>query len=810
MAAFRQDCAYTLRRLAAAPGFVLAVVLSIGIGIATNTTIFSIVSRFVLQPPPISNPGTLLSLHATHDGDACCNNFSWPTYTDVRDQAKSFSGIAAYYELLPASIGGKGEPERVWGQAATANYFDVAGPGMTLGRGFAANEEHASVIVLGYRLWQRRFASDTAIIGKAVNLSGHVFTVVGVAPLAFHGLDLILDPEFWVPLGNLEQLAANAPNRSDRGYHWLAVIGRLRDGVGASQASAELKTLAGHYATAHPDTDKGNGFLLTAAGSLPPRDRSTILTFLGILSVAVLLVLAIACANVANLLLAKGVARQREMAIRIALGAARRQLMRQMLTESVLLALGGGVVGILLALWATGALSAFHLPTPVPLDLSIAVDLRALLYAFALSVVTGLLLGIVPAWIASRPVLTRALKGEDVLARPGRRVNLRNVLVVAQIAMSLVLLCGTGLLLRSLQNASSIDVGFRSRGLLMMSIDPRVHGYTAERTVQFLTQLRERIAALPGVQSVAATDFVPLSGGHVSNGFSVVGQPNSQTPPTVDMYMATQGYFETLGIPRLMGRDFAHETANGQKVGIVNEAFVKQLFHGENPIGRHVNGAGVDYEIVGVVKNIKSRTIGEDTRPVLFRSLAQSIGSDPSFLGYQLIVQQQGDSAAVANEMRRQIHTLDPAMAVYHEETMEEHLRSALFLPRLAGTLFGVFGITGLVLAIVGLYGIMSYSVSRRTREIGIRIALGAQLGTIERLIVRQGMLLTMFAVALGLPAALLGAKFSSSFLYGVRPHDTVTFLIVPMLLIIVALLACWIPARRAARVDPQSALRYE
>jgi predicted permease len=752
-------------------------------------------------------------------GDECCNNFSWPTYLDVRDQAKSFSGVAAYYELLPASIGGKGDPERVWGQGATANYFEVARLGMTFGRGFLPSEEHQPVIVLGHRLWQRRFASDPNIIGKPITLSGHPYTVVGVAPPAFHGLDLILDPEFWVPLGNVgklapvsnvDQLAPDTPSPTDRENHWLAVIGRLTPGVTVSQAAAELHTLAGHYAKAYPKTDKGGGFLLTQAGSLPPRDRSMVLMFLGLLSFAVLLVLCIACANVANLLLAKSVARQREMAVRIALGASRRQLLRQMLLESVLLSFGGGVLGILLALWATGALSAFHVPAPVPLDLSIAVDWRVLLYTFALSVVTGLLLGIVPAWIASRPVLTSALKGEESLARPGRRVNLRSILVVVQIAMSLVLLCGTGLLLRSLQNASSIDIGFRSRGLLMMSVDPRVHGYTPERTTQFLTQLRERVAALPGVISVAATDSVPLSGGNRSDGFSVVGQRTQEPIPIVDLFMATPGYFETLGIPRVMGRDLAQESSTGRKVGIVNQAFVTQLFHGENPIGQHVNGAGVDYEIIGVVKNIKSRTIGEATRPVLFRSIAQSTGSDPSFLGYQLIVRYKGDAATVANQVRNQIHSLDPAMAVYNAETMEEHLRSALFLPRLAGTLFGIFGIIGLMLATVGLYGIMSYSVSRRTREIGIRIALGAQIGAVERLIVRQGMLLTTIALALGLPAALVAAKFSSSFLYGVHPHDLVTFVTVPLFLIATALLACWIPAQRAARVDPQTALRYE
>jgi predicted permease len=343
----------------------------------------------------------------------------------------------------------------------------------------------------------------------------------------------------------------------------------------------------------------------------------------------------------------------------------------------------------------------------------------------------------------------------------------------------------------------------------MVSVDPRVHGYTPERTTQFLTQLRERVAALPGVTSVAATDSVPLAGGNRSDGFSVAGRPAEEVP-IVDLFMATPGYFETLGIPRLMGQDFARESPTGQKVGIVNQAFVAQLFHGQNPIGQHVNGAGVDYQIIGVVGNIKSRTIGEETRPVLFRSLAQSTGSDPSFLGYELIVRYQGNSAAVANEVRSQIHALDPAMAVYNAETIEEHLRSALFLPRLGGTLFGAFGIIGLLLAAIGLYGIMSYSVSRRTREIGIRIALGAQIGAVQRLIVRQGMLLAAAAVVLGLPAALVLAKFSSSFLYGILPHDLVTFLTVPLLLLGIALVACWIPARRAARVDPQRALRYE
>jgi predicted permease len=805
---------YTFRRLSKSPGLVLAVVFSIGLGIAANSTIFSMVSRFVLKPPPVGKPGTLIALHTTHDGDVCCNNFPWPLYTDVRDQSKSFSGLAAYYELLPASIGGSGEPERVWGQSATANYFDVTQLHMTLGRGFLGSEENQQVIVLGHRLWRRRFASDPAIIGKSITLSGHPFTVVGIAPAGFRGLDLILDPQFWIPLGNVEALAPSVPGRNLRYAHWIDVIGRLKPGVTQSQASAELHTLAQNYARAYPATDKGNGFYLDQADSLPPRDKSTILLFLAALSIVVLLVLGIACANVVNLLLAHAASRQREMAVRIALGARRSQLLLQMLIESVILALGGGLVGTALSLWATSALAAFHVPAPVPLDLTLSLDWRVLLYTFALSVGTGLLFGLIPAWIAfqtaTRPILVCALKGEDALARPGRRITLRNTLVVAQIAMSIVLLSATGLFLRSLEHASTIDIGFRSRNVLMVSVDPRVHGYTPEHTTQFLTELRDRVVALPGVISVAATDSVPLAGGNRSDGMQVEGQKNPRSTPSAELYMATPGYFETLGIPRIAGRDFANESPTAPKVAIVNQAFVQQLFPGQNPIGQHVSGGGVTYEIIGVTKNIKSRFINEDDRPVLFRSLAQSTASDPAFLGYTLIVHSQGGTANLLSAVRQQIHALDPAMAVYNAETIEEHLRSALFLPRLAGTLFGIFGFIGLVLAAVGLYSVMSYAVSRRTREIGIRIALGAQPAAIHRLILRQGMLLTLIALAVGLPAALAATKLFNSFLYGVRPHDIVTFTLVPIFLATVALAACWLPARRAAKVDPQTTLRYE
>jgi len=813
MTIFKQDLAYTLRRLSRSRGFAFAVIVSIGLGIAANATIFSIVSRFVLRPAPVGDPSSLLTLHTLHDGDQCCNAFPEPVFKDVRDQARSFTGVAAYNELVPASIGGQGEPERIWGQATSANFFSVLQIPMTLGRGFLDNEEQHQVIVLSHRLWQRRFGSDLAIAGKAVTLSGRPYTVVGVAPADFRGLDLILDSEFWVPLGNVNSLVPNLPDRESRYQHWLQVAARLRPGVTRTQTAAELNTLAHRLASVYPASDKGNGFRFEQAGSLPPRDKSTILLFLAALSVVVLLVLFIACANVANLVLAQTIGRQRDMAVRLALGATRGRILRQMILESVLLSFAGGVLGILLSLWATQALSTFHLPAPVPLDLKLKIDWRVLIYTFALSVGAGLFFGIAPMWAASRPRLSNALRGEDAFALPGRKWTLRNTLIVAQIAMCAVLLTATGLFLRSLQQAANIDIGFRSSGIVSLQIDPRVNGYTPERTVQFFHQLHEGIAAQPGVTSAVITDTVPLSGGGRSDGMHAVIKPKSvasQLDPTVELYMATPGYFEALGIPRLSGRDFASESSTGPKVAIVNQAFVQRIFGTENPIGQRVADGDIVYQIIGVVGNIKSRTLGEETRPVLFRSLDQSVASHPAFMGYSIIVRSANDSAQIVNAVRRQIRILDPSIAVYNIQTMQEHLRDAFFLPRLAATLFGVFGVIGLMLAAVGLYGVTSYTVSRRTREIGIRMALGAQAGQVQRLIVRQGMILAAIAVVIGMPAAFALSRLFTSVLYGIHNNDPVTFVAVPLFLVTIALAASWLPARRAATVNPQIVLRSE
>jgi predicted permease len=743
-------------------------------------------------------------------GDRCCNNLPWPVYNDLRSDAKSFTDFAAYYFPVPASLGGNGEPERAWGEAVSTNFFDVTQIRMVAGRGFAASEDTQAMIILGERLWRRRFNGDASLVGKSVDLSGRRFTVVGIAPAAFHSIDQILDTEFWVPLGTAADLVPNLPHRSARDYHWLMVVGRLKPGVSRSQADAELANLAARYAASYPATDKDTGFRTELAGSLPPFFRSTVFIFITALAVVVLLVLAIASANVANLLFAQAAARQREMAVRVALGATRARLRRQMLMESTLLSVGGGAFGVFFSLRATQLLSSVRLPSPVPLDLTVDMDSRVLFFTFLLSLVSGLLLGMAPAWAASRPQLTNALKGEDALARPGRRWSLRNVLVVGQIAMSVVLLSATILFLRNLESAATIDVGFQSRGVLLVSVDPRVNGYSAERTTGFLERLRLRASTLPGVTSAVCTDQPPLSGGHRSDGFTIAGREDYNAVPNAELYMASSGYFETMGIPLLAGRDFADERPDGPRVAIVNKAFAQRMFGNANPIGQRVHGGSWDYEIIGVAGNVKSRSLGEDTRAVLYRPLAQSIGEDPSVMGYTLVVRTAGNPAALAEAVRRQVYALDPAMAIYNEETMDEHLRTAYFLPRLAAELFGVFGGIGLILAAIGLYGVMSYSVSRRTREIGIRMAMGAQRGVVQRFVLRQGLVLTAIALAIGFPAAWMLTRLAASFLYGIAPHDAWTFISAPVFLCVVALVACWIPARRAASIHPMKALRTE
>jgi predicted permease len=541
---------------------------------------------------------------------------------------------------------------------------------------------------------------------------------------------------------------------------------------------------------------------------------------MAVLMIVVGLVLLVACANVANLLLARAAGRQKEIAIRLAIGAGRRQLVRQLLIESFLLSLAGAGVGFLLAAVAARAISSFKLPLPFPIAFDFNVDWRVALFTLGLSAITALVFGLVPALRASRPDLVDSLK--DGPAGFGRtsRSRMRNTLVIVQVSLSLVLLTTAGLFLRSLGNASSIDIGFKPANLLIMSVDPKIQNYSRDKTVQFLTQLRERVSALPGVRSVSFVGVVPLSIGAAMNKFNVdaaKGHPAQNVVAIVDT--VGTGYFQTMGIPLLRGRDFTAQDLTshlgGQPAAIINETIINEtmaahLFPGQDPIGRTIHQDKATYTIIGVTRNSKSRTIGEKPSDAAFLYLDAAPEKATSFFGTTILVKTSIDPRALASSVRQQINALDPNMAVFNTETMQEHVDKSLFLPRISALLLGIFGAIGLTLAAIGLYGVMSYSVRRRTREIGIRMALGAKRPAVLRMILRQGLILTGIGLAIGLAIAFALGRFTASVLYGTSGTDLLTFVTVSLVLLVTAVAAVLVPALRAAHVEPTTALRYE
>jgi predicted permease len=809
---FWRDMRQVLRRLERSPSVVLTVMISLGLGIAANVFIFSAVNKLLLQEPPVGHPATLLNIYSVIDHGQRTGPSSLTTFNDLHEQAKSFSGVAAYNNFLPATIAGPGEPERVWGQSATTNFFDVAELPMALGRGFQRGEDRSPVIVLTYGLWRRHFGGDPAILGKPVSLSGKIFTVIGVTMPGFRGIHRLFNIEFWVPQGEREQLAADKVSSMDpREVVLLDVVARLKPGVSRAQAQVELDAMARRFAAAYPKEDEGLGFHIEQAGRMLPSARAVFGSFLTALTVVALLVLCIASSNVANLLLARAAERHREMAVRIALGATRFHLIRPMLLESTLMALCGGVFGVALSVAGLRGLTAFHLPFATPFDLSLTMDWRVMSYAFLLSVGTGMLCGIAPALTASRPAVPNSLKGESTLHRPGRAWTLRNILVVLQISLCLVLLCTTGLFLRSLRKTAEVDPGFRTRGVLIMSMDPVHNGYTGQQTPLLLKRLGERVAEVPGINSVAWTDHVPLSFyGQSSEFHNAAREARAGHDPLADVYQVSSGYFETIGIPWIAGRDFNTVDPGAPKQAVVNEAFARTIFGAGRAVGEQVTSDKTTYEIVGLVKDAKSQTLGEAAQPILYRSLEQNIGLAAPTFGFSLLVRYEGNAPELRTTVRNEIHALNPQLAIFNEKTIEEHLSDAQILPRVSAAMFGFFGLAGLLLAAVGLYGVMSYSVSSRTAEIGIRLALGATRSGVQRLVVRQGVLLACIAMGIGLPLALAATRVVAGVLYGIAPHDWITFTTVPAFLAAVTLLACWIPARRAATVEPQTALRHE
>jgi predicted permease len=808
------DLRYAMRTLLRAPGFSLIVVISIALGFAANATVFSVANGLLWGLLPVKDPGRMVMFS---EGQS----YSYPDYLDYRDQSGDLfeGGVAGHFPLIPASIGGKVEPERVWGQSVSGNFFPSLGVPMTLGRPIGPDDDQASgrnhVVVLSNNLWRRRFGGDADILNHDVALNGRYYTVVGIAPSGFYGVDRGIVSDFWVPLAVASEimpdLATDGSITTRRDNQWLMMNGRLKPGVTRKQAEVELNVIKKRLDdTYRKDQKRTDTLTLQTAGGLIAGSATPAFTLMAVLMVVVGLVLLVACANVANLMLARAVGRQKEIAIRLAMGVTRRQLIRQLLFESFLLAFAGAGVGFLLAAGAARAISNFQLPLPFPVVFDFNVDMRVALFTLGLSIVTALLFGLVPAFRASRPDLVAALKdGPAVFGRVGRS-RLRNTLVIVQVSLSLVLLATAGLFLRSLGNASSIDIGFKPDKILMMTVDPKLQSYSHDKTVQFLNQVRDHVSVLPGVRSMSFVGVVPLSIGASSNNYSVEA---SKDHPKQNANANTNNvgidYFKTMGIPLLRGRDFVLQT-DDQHVAIINETMASQLFPGQDPIGRVIHQDKDQYTVIGIARNSKLRTIGEKPTDAIFLFLNAAPEKANSFFGTTIIVKTAVNPDALAHSMREQITALDPNMAVFNIETMDQHVDKSLLLPRISALLLGIFGAVGLTLAAIGLYGVMSYSVRCRTREIGIRMALGAKPRKVLRMILRQGLTLTAIGLAIGLTIALVVGRFAASVLYGTSGSDLLTFVVVSAVLLVTAAVAILIPAMRAARVEPTVALRYE
>jgi predicted permease len=813
-----QDIRYTIRTLLRAPGFSFVVILSIALAFAANATVFSVANGLLWGVLPVRDPGRMVMFS---EGES----FSYPDYLDYRDQTSAIfaDGVAAHFPLIPASIGGKGEPERVWGQSVSGNFFPTLDVPMTLGRSILPEDDTAArghVVVLSSGLWRRRFGADPSILNRDVALNGQHYTVVGVAPPGFYGVDRGIVSEFWVPLAVSEEimpdLTADGSAIDKRDNQWLMLDARLKPGVTRARAALLVNVVKKRLDDAfHKDDKTHEKVTLQQAGGLIGGSITPAFTLMAVLMIVVGLVLLVACANVANLLLARATGRQKEIAIRLAIGAGRRQLVRQLLIESFLLALAGAAVGFLLAAVSARAISSFKLPLPFPIAFDFNVDWRVALFTLGLSVITALVFGLVPALRASRPDLVGSLKDGPAGFGRASRSRMRNTLVVVQVSLSLVLLTTAGLFLRSLGNASSIDIGFKPANLLIMSVDPKIQNYSHDKTAQFLTQLRDRVSALPGVRSVSFVGIVPLSIGAAENKFGVdpaKGRPAQNVIALVNTIGA--GYFQTMGIPLVRGRDFTPQdvTSNlgGQPAAIINQTMAAHLFPGQDPIGRTLRQDKATYTIIGVVRNSKSRTIGEKPSDAAYLFLNAAPEKATSFFGTTILVKTSMDPRVLESSVRQQIAALDPNMAVFNAETMQEHVDKSLLIPRISALLLGIFGAIGLTLAAIGLYGVMSYSVRRRTREIGIRMALGAKRPTVLRMILRQGLILTAIGLAIGLAIALALGRFTASVLYGTSGTDLLTFVVVSVVLVATAAVAVLVPALRAAHVEPTTALRYE
>jgi len=806
------DVRYGLRQLIKHPVFTILAVVSLALGIGANTAIFSLVNTVLLRPLPVKEPSQLIEVYGSLNNGADFSIQSYLNYKDYRDRNDVFSGLFVY-RIVVASLSHSGSNERVWGYLASGNYFEVLGVKPILGRSFLPEEDQTPgshpVVVLSYTCWQKRFAAEPAIVGRTILLNNHTFTVIGVAPKGFIGTEVAYAPEYWVPVMMAKVIEPDSRYLDQRDSNNLFMIGRMKPSVTPAQVKASLDAITLQLGKEYPAENEGRGITLSRPGLFIPSIRDASITFAGVLMVIVGLVLLLACVNLANLQLARATSRRKEIAIRLAVGASRGRLIRQLLTEGVLLSLAGGALGLMLAAWINWLVGGIKLPLDVALVFDLPLDWRVLLFALGLSIFTGVVFSLLPALQSSKPALVPSLK-DDAKLGGFRRSRLRNSLVIAQVSLSLVLLVCAGLIVRSLQAAQKMRPGFDTQAAIAISFDVGLQGYEEAKGRAFHHQILERVRAVPGVRAAALTSNLPLALNYNSSSVYLEGQPavGSGRLPTCIPMSVSPGFFETMGIT-LRGRDFAeNEDKKEARVAVVNETFAKKFFPGIDPIGKRFNFSGPKdplWQIIGVCSDGKYNTLAETPQPAVFR---------PQFRDYDtvvtLVARAEGDPRSMIAPLRKEFQEMDPTLPLYDIKTLTEHMKIPLFPARMAANVLGSFGVLALVLAAIGIYGVMSYVVAGRTREIGLRMALGAQLRHVRQLILGQGMILASIGFGLGLVIVFILARFLTSMLYGVSPTDPITFIAITFLLAAVALVACYIPARRAARVDPMVALREE
>jgi putative ABC transport system permease protein len=795
-----RDIRYGLRGLLKRPGFTIIALVALALGIGANTAIFSLVNAVILRPLPYPEADRLVWVWGNFSGSSTAS-VSPADYLDFRSQNKSFEQFAATMSITaPATLTGSGEPERLTASLVTGNYFQALGVTPALGRDFSLDNEkpgNDQVTILSYELWQKRFAGNPGIVNQRISLDSKSFEVIGVMP---KDMTFPQTAELWVPL-NFDA----APEMKVRAAHFLRPLGRLKAGVTLAQAQADTDAIAKQLEQQYPKSNTTWNLRLE-----PLRDRliGSSRTTLFILFGAVGFVLLIACANVANLLLVRATARQKEVALRTALGASRWRIVRQLITESLILALVGGTLGALIAAWGIDLLVTLTRDS-IPPTAIVKIDATVLAFTFLTSLLTGLLFGVVPAFRTAKLNLSDALKEGAKSSEATFRNRTRSLLVVFESALAVVLLIGAGLLIRSLVALQNTNPGFDANNVLTMRVDlPRGKYDSAEKASNFFQQLEQRLAGLPGIESVGFITELPLSGQPNDTPFTVEGRPPVAPGQEfgADFRRISQNYFQTLRIPLLRGRNFTEqEVRDNAKVIVVSESLVTTVFPNEEALGKRLltNLSDKPFEIVGIVGDIRHRSLQFQPYAAMYLPTVQSGRMN-------VALRTQGDPLSLVPAVRKEVQGIDPDQPIAAVRTMGEWVDRSTSTPRYRTTLLGLFAAIAMILAATGIYGVMSYSVAQRTHEIGIRMALGARRADVLNLVVRQGMLLVLIGLGIGLVGAFALTRVMASLLFGVTAKDPITFVVVAGLLAVVAFVACFIPARRATKVDPLTALRYE